>query len=261
MGVIFLAREKIPCEVLACSEGLGVGYGVFETIAMGREKPIALPRHLNRLINSCEKIGIESPDRVELTLELEKWIETQKISSLNAIKLVAFKMGSESIIQFQSRANPYIDCLNMSFKLCKAQSIRDENAPLVSIKTTSYLHNLIERQVAMEKGFDECYFLNKKGYLSEGSFTNIFVEIDEKIFTPSLACGILPGISRQRILESSSHFYECDHLTEDDLKCASGVVVTNALMGAIPVDQIDQIKIDKSKSLAQKLILSLEKTT
>ena len=78
----------------------------------------------------------------------------------------------------------------------------DEKDPLFYHKTTrrQFFDREMERQKALT-GCDEVVFLNKKGELTEGTRTNLFIELDGRLFTPALACGLLPGTLREELLD------------------------------------------------------------
>ncbi len=75
----------------------------------------------------------------------------------------------------------------------------------------------------------EVVFARTDGWLTEGSFTNLFVERDGRLLTPPLARGLLPGILRERLIEQGSAI-EHD-LAEADLR--DGFLLGNALRGLI----------------------------
>ena len=79
-------------------------------------------------------------------------------------------------------------------------------------------------------GTFEIAFVDDAGFLTEGSFTNIFVERDGRLVTPPLARGLLPGVLRAELIESG-------RATEGDLRpadLANGFFIGNALRGLIP---------------------------
>jgi para-aminobenzoate synthetase/4-amino-4-deoxychorismate lyase len=82
----------------------------------------------------------------------------------------------------------------------------------------------------LESGMFEVLFTDEEGFLTEGSFTNLFAERDGRLITPPLSRGLLPGILRQRLLKSGEAM-EGD-LRLEDLK--SGFYIGNALRGLIP---------------------------
>ncbi|KQN26847.1 aminobenzoate synthetase [Sphingomonas sp. Leaf33] len=83
-------------------------------------------------------------------------------------------------------------------------------------------------------GTFEVVFVDPAGYLTEGSFTSLFVERDGRLLTPPATRGLLPGILRRRLIEDGRAI-EAD-LRPDDL--ADGFLIGNALRGliaAVPV--------------------------
>lgn len=74
-------------------------------------------------------------------------------------------------------------------------------------------------------GTFEVLFADPDGFLTEGSFTSLFVERDGRLLTPPLSRGLLPGVLRERLIESGEAT-EAD-LTEEDL--ADGFFIGNSL--------------------------------
>jgi para-aminobenzoate synthetase/4-amino-4-deoxychorismate lyase len=79
-------------------------------------------------------------------------------------------------------------------------------------------------------GTFEILFIGPDGFLTEGSFTNIFVERDGRLLTPPLSRGLLPGILRRRLLDGGEA-EEAD-LRPDDLR--DGFLIGNSVRGLIP---------------------------
>jgi para-aminobenzoate synthetase/4-amino-4-deoxychorismate lyase len=72
-------------------------------------------------------------------------------------------------------------------------------------------------------------FVDPEGRLTEGSFTNIFVERDGKLLTPPVARGLIPGVLRAKLIDEGKAA-EAD-LTVEDLK--DGFLLGNSLRGMI----------------------------
>lgn len=81
-----------------------------------------------------------------------------------------------------------------------------------------------------EGGKFEAVFTDPEGRLTEGSFTNIFVERGDKLLTPPAERGLLPGLLRQRLLDEGKA-EEAD-LSVDDLK--GGFLIGNMVRGLMP---------------------------
>ena len=83
----------------------------------------------------------------------------------------------------------------------------------------------------------EGIFLTAEGFVAEGITSNVFWVKDGKIYTPSLATGILAGITREWIL----HNFEVEEglFTKDVLEAADEVFITNAVQEIVPIKEID----------------------
>lgn len=97
-------------------------------------------------------------------------------------------------------------------------------------KTTDRAFYEAGLSAAKRAGAGEALFLRDDGFLTEGTFTNIFVERDGILLTPRAELGLLPGVLRRSLIEAG-RAVEAD-LTLDDL--AGGFLVGNALRGLIP---------------------------
>ena len=87
----------------------------------------------------------------------------------------------------------------------------------------------IEREPEFIDSSFETIFRDAEGFLTEGSFTNLFVERKNILLTPPLARGLLPGVLRARLIEEGRAL-EAD-LIEADL--AEGFLIGNALRGLV----------------------------
>lgn len=88
---------------------------------------------------------------------------------------------------------------------------------------------------AMPDGVDELLFLNERGELCEGTITNLFVRRrDGARVTPPLTSGCLPGVLRQRLLDSGQVREQV--VTPRDLRDAQAIHVGNSLRGEIAVN-------------------------
>jgi para-aminobenzoate synthetase/4-amino-4-deoxychorismate lyase len=86
--------------------------------------------------------------------------------------------------------------------------------------------------VAQAAGAHEALFLREDGLVTEGCFTNLFVQRDGMLLTPPAALGLLPGVLRHSLIEAGRAREA--RLTLDDL--AGGFLVGNALRGLMPAD-------------------------
>jgi para-aminobenzoate synthetase/4-amino-4-deoxychorismate lyase len=93
-------------------------------------------------------------------------------------------------------------------------------------------------RAAHKTGFADFIFLNERGELTEGSFNNLFIERDGKLLTPSLYCGLLPGVLRRVLLESGRA--EERVLRIEDLHAAEVIFIGNSVRGLRRVRFVEQ---------------------
>ena len=106
------------------------------------------------------------------------------------------------------------------------------NDPFLRHKTTHRALYDHYRQT-LPDGVDEVLFLNERDELCEGTITNLLIETQTgNWLTPPLASGCLPGIGRQKLLETQRAREQVLHLA--DLRSARRVHFVNALRGEIP---------------------------
>jgi para-aminobenzoate synthetase/4-amino-4-deoxychorismate lyase len=96
-----------------------------------------------------------------------------------------------------------------------------------------------ERELASVRaaGFDEVLFLNERGELAEGAISSVFVELDGRMVTPPLSAGILPGVFRERLLETRPEVEE-RVLRMEDLRLADLAYLGNALRGLRSIESL-----------------------
>lgn len=69
------------------------------------------------------------------------------------------------------------------------------------IKTTNFLNNVLAKKEAVEAGINEALMLNQAGFVAESTISNFFIVKDGRVMTPPLNDGILPGITRETVID------------------------------------------------------------
>ena len=109
-------------------------------------------------------------------------------------------------------------------------------------KTLNYLNSLLAKREAAERGAFDGLMATTDGYVAECSMNNVFFIKGRALYTPSLACGVLPGITRGVVLEMAPALglktregrYRPAFLYEAD-EC----FLTGSGVGILPVQAID----------------------
>jgi len=93
----------------------------------------------------------------------------------------------------------------------------------------------VQKEIIQKQLFDIIFF-NEKGELCEGTRSNIFLEIDGKLYTPQLESGLLNGIFRQKMLEKNECLEKVIKI--EDLTEANAIYCANSVRGLIKVELI-----------------------
>lgn len=240
-------KETNPVEEWLISEGVQFGLGLFETMRLVHGQIEDLSKHLERMHRSAIEMGIVFPkifqDLDALSNQLAPMLEAAE-QPLSVLKLTLIKTGDTSSWWAQTRAFPYSKTqLKTGLKVSVSSVRRNSTSLLQRYKSLNYAENWLEKKKSVENGYQEVIFLNEDSFVAEGSATNIFFLKDGIWHTPAIEIGLLNGIMRQRVINnmasSNAELIE-GAFTYQQLLSADAVVLTNALMGVMPVRQIGQ---------------------
>lgn len=242
----------VPLEIALVpvnDKGLMFGWGIFETIAVYREIPFLLERHIMRLKAAVEKIGINyNIDTQELSCMIEAYIKRAQIDS-GVIRVTVTKGEAavpNTIITCREKTYNGMD-YQTGFRLKCTSSRRNPASLLVGIKSLNYAENIIEKEQAVKSGFNEALFLNIEGWVSECSSSNIFFIKNGQLHTPSKGCGLLEGITakflEETIMPPENLKVIEGKFTLEDIYTADEVFITNSVMEVMPVVGVDDVQI------------------
>ncbi|MEA1921957.1 MAG: aminotransferase class IV [Pseudomonadota bacterium] len=262
---IYINGRFIPENEAAISPldtGFLFGDGLFETIRTYHGHPFQIDDHLARLRQGLQKLALPEPQNLKQSPAI--------IAELLGANQLRQKPGVIKLVV--SRGNPETDNPNHTSTLmiratdldvesikCRQQGMRalilpwrrDRHNPLLAIKSLNYLENRYGLQEARRKGFDEGIFLNQDNELCEGSFSNLFLIRDNRLLTPPLTAGLLPGITRNFIIKSANQLnLGCREmpLYPKDLGECDGAFLTSSLMEIAPLIELDEYKFDADQT-------------
>ncbi len=214
--LIYFNGSLVPrseAHISVLDYGFLYGYGLFETMRAYHGKIFLLERHLKRLLGSAEAIGLaESLAGYDLdkacrdTLEANSLEDARLRLTVTGGEAESYPWSGEKITPtVVITARPYTpfppEKYEQGFKACVATVRHCSQSIVTAMKSLSYLVNVVARREAAAKGLDEALLLNEDGYLTEGGGCNAFFVKSSRLVTPSLASGILPGITRDMVLE------------------------------------------------------------
>jgi branched-subunit amino acid aminotransferase/4-amino-4-deoxychorismate lyase len=248
--------EAATLRVSPLGPGFMFGEGLFETVRVRDSHPVFLADHHARLAASLAILGAPpASGHDEMHARCLQVIAANSLSDGN-LKIVVFRDTSgwsELILAREGSYGPEI--YTRGFRLLTVTGGL-HNEPRPAMKSLNYLGNIRAKRAALAAGYDEAVFVDAHGHVLEGATTNVFVVRDRVVWTPPLSRGILPGVMRARVigLLEPSDLREGD-LSLADLLEADEIFVTNALLGIMPVSQVDQTAYDLSGNPVTRSLL------
>nr|WP_242533229.1 aminodeoxychorismate synthase component I [Niveibacterium umoris] len=203
-------------------------FELFETLrweGVERHCPL-LDRHLARLERSARTLGFRF-QREEIVGVLTRAVSEIRDAVPRRIRLVLKANGDIGVTH--AVLDPMADHPTVTI----AGAILDSRDPLLAHKTTRRAMYDDTLRAATSAGHFDALFFNELGELCEGARTNVFVRLTGVLLTPPVACGLLPGVMRQVLLDEGKAVESV--LRKTDLKHAEAIYVSNALRGLIEV--------------------------
>jgi branched-chain amino acid aminotransferase len=131
-------------------------------------------------------------------------------------------------------------------KISSWQRVSPNIVPHASKATGVYLNSMLAVTEANNAGYDEAILLTPEGFVADGSGENIFIVRDGIIYTPDLATGILPGITRdtiRQIAQDLGYTVIEKALIRSDLYLADEVFMCGTAAEVTPLRSIDDYEI------------------
>jgi branched-chain amino acid aminotransferase len=256
---VYLNGRFVPDEEARVSihdRGFLYGDGLFETIRVYNSELFLWSDHMRRLAHGCEVLHIALPlTPFEMRRVVIEQLRRNRLQ--DAIVRITVSRGpgprgysprgadqpTFCIAQF-----PPVENLPATWKLITSSLRLPNSDPLAVFKHANKLRQIAARAEADERGADEALLLNERGFVVEGTTTNLFWVEKGTICTPKLA-GILSGITRNYVLRLCAFLGIPAHEKNIALKAllkAEGVFVTSCGIEVMEVSEIDGHRLKRS---------------
>src|SRR5262245_32060732 len=201
------------------SHGLHYGTGGFEGIRCYETEQgpavFRLTDHLQRLHNSARLLYMEIPYSLEALRSAS--LDLLEVNGLPECYLRPIAFYGYGELGVSAATNP-VDVVIMSWpwgaylgeeglkkgiraKISSWQRIGPNVIPHVAKATGGYLNSMLAVTEANRGGHDDAILLTAEGYVADGSGENVFIVKDGVIYTPDLSTSILPGITRDTVIQ------------------------------------------------------------
>ncbi|CAM4487061.1 aminodeoxychorismate lyase [Paenibacillus tarimensis] len=282
-GSVVDANEAV---IPVYDHGFLYGMGLFETFRTYNGKPYLLDMHMERLKNGCRALFIDC----RLTAAtVREWIaEIMKANQLEDayIRLTVTAGKAELGLPAADYDSPNVLIITKPLpalpeaayvegrELWLLQTRRNTPETDIRLKSLHYMNNIVAKRELAALGAApgaEGLMLTREGLLAEGIVSNLFFLRGGVVCTPHIDTGILPGITREKVLElaaalgyrTEEGFYRWDDLLE-----AEEVWITSSIQEVMPISRLVDQQGDKvivgegyAGEAATRLIAAYRKTT
>jgi len=228
--------------------GLLSGWGVFSTIKVIGGVLFAFERHWARMSRDAALMRVPLPgDAARLENNLLRLVEKNR-AQLSTLRVVVVRnRGGMWEAPGQTRPSDIIAFTadfkdwGESVKLNYVRQARHAASVFAGTKILAWAMNLTWLEEAQQQGFDEVILLNEWDQVAECTSANIFAAKGGEVWTPPLASGCLPGITRELLLsEVRAPGVRVTErvMTAEDLESADEVFITSTTRDLLPVSRI-----------------------
>jgi branched-chain amino acid aminotransferase len=250
--------EVVPATEATVSvrdRGFMYGDAAFETMRAYAGRPFRWDAHAERLASTCDLLAIDHDltdadlrERVDETLAAndlrEAYVKLSITRGVQPGKLTPDPVDDPGVVVLVSElprggtAGEEVWDDPVTAEFVDVERVPDAAIPSRA-KTHNYLNGILAR---LASDADTALMLDGDGYLAEAATSNCFFVRDGTLHTPSLDGPILPGITRETVLEladSEAIPTETGRYRPDDLRTADEAFLTNSTWELRPVTAVD----------------------
>ena len=262
----YVNGKILPAEKASLSifdRGLVLGDGLFETLRTVNGHPQFLPLHYERLRKSARTLLIKMPIALD---ELEKVIKTlcrkSKLEDVST-RITVTRGKYHGGLGIDPSIPPSL-IITVAPVKGLGEEIYSKGVPVAissinkaaasgldsKIKSTNYLANIFAKAEADKKHCYESILLGPKGEIAELSTASFFGVINGIVITPPLDTGILPGITRQlllQILKKQKIPFREGQIFPKDVAHMSEAFLSSSVRGIVPITRIEKAKVGSGK--------------
>jgi branched-chain amino acid aminotransferase len=250
--------EIAPAEqarVSVLDNGFTFGDAVYETLRTYGGRPFHLERHLDRLRRSAQRLAIAIPAADDALARHLEALLRQAANPESYIRIIVSRGEGDLSYRFDRVKGPTVVMAVKPYEPFPARHYTEGVAVILSsvrrnhpraldpaIKSCNLLNNILAVQEAQAKGAVEPILLNEIGEVAEGASANVFMVKEGALLTPPLEAGILPGVTRQVVLDLCPGLdipFREEPIAVKDLLAADEAFITSTLKEILPIATID----------------------
>lgn len=257
---VYLSTAGRPLEpgeatVSVFDRGFLYGDSVYETMRTAGGHAVEMTRHLDRLRRSAAGIGLEIPfsdaalraaiaETHAATGNPDSYVRVMVTRGAGPLQLdprVSASPVLVVLVQELKLPTPTLYEAGLSVRIVDVHKISARSLD-PSLKTGNYLNSIQALRQAAASAAEDAIMCNAAGHVAEGATSNVFMVKAGRVITPSLATGLLEGITRALVIRLAGDLgIECSEgvVWPDQLRAADELFLTSSVRGLMPVTTLD----------------------
>ena len=258
MSIVYLNGEFLPIEnacISVLDRGFLFGDGVYEVIPAFGGRLFRLQHHLDRLQNSLDGIRLDNPlNNTAWETMLNELLASNSPAQGDSVDQSVYLQVTRGTARkrdhrFPAHTVPTVYAVSQPLPTTASKDI--SGIPAITLADSRWLHcnikaitllpNVLLRQQAVDQDAEEAILI-RNGFATEGSASNLFVISENTLITPPKGPQLLPGITRDLVLElARKHSVACREadIPVESLGHADEIWVTSSTREIMPVVQLD----------------------
>ena len=253
-NIVYLNGRYLPLEEATISvmdRGFLFGDGVYEVIPVFANKLLRFDEHLTRLQNSLNRISLSNPFdnhawQTIFSNLLEKNSGEDRAIYLQLSRGVYDRRDLSTLVDAATQCSPTVFVMVLQVKQpdievlsagISAITVDDFRWHACDIKSTSLIANVMLKQQASDVNVDDAILI-RKGVVTEGTASNVFLVKQGVLITPPVDGQLLPGITRDLVIEiaeKNAIVVEQREIKEAELVSADEIWMTSSTREIAPV--------------------------
>jgi len=251
-----MIRDAAAAVIPVFDHGFLYGEGIYETLRTYGRAPFLFARHMRRLRRSASLMALDVPfSDDELLAHTRTTLEAHGGAAEAYIRILLTRGVGELTYNPNATPVPSLVIIVKDFPAPAERTFTEgirvslvkirRNHPAAlnpAIKSNNLLNNALAMQEALRHGAEEALMQNQAGELVECSQSNFFIVRGGRAMTPPLDAGLLPGITREFVLELAAELgvpAGDARLTPADLATADEAFITGTTREVTPVVRVD----------------------
>lgn len=259
--LVYLNGDYLPineAKISVLDRGFIFGDGVYEVIPAYGAKALRFEHHMQRLQNSLDAVRITNPlTNAQWQEVLDKLISETGPEDQYLYLHITRGVASRDH-RFPDETKPTVFVMSSVLqpvepalleKGISAVTLDDIRWQHCNIKAIALLPNILLRQQAVDQDAMEAILI-RDGDITEGAASNVFIVSDGVIKTPPKGKKLLPGITRDLVVElAKTHNMPVEEvsITEKEFLAADEIWLTSSTKEILPVTRINEQQVGNGK--------------